>query len=201
MEAYIEARRQDESRRHKRRVLLFILVFGLGVSSIGANASSLALFTDTESVAGNTFATGSIDLTASPASAAVGFTDMMPGDSVDGTITVTNDGASELRYAMTSSSTNADTKNLRDAITLEIRSEGTSCAAFDGAVVFSSTLGAAAFGSTAAGNQVGDRTLSTGAAEDLCFRAALPSGTADSYESAATTATFTFEAEQTANNP
>ena len=201
MEAYLEARSQDERRRRQRRVLMAFLVLGLAMSSIGANAFSLAIFTDTADVASNEFTTGSVDLTASPATAAIGFTNMMPGDTANGTLTIANAGASQLRYAMTSVSTNTDLKNLRDAITLEIRTVGTSCAAFDGTVVYSSTLGAAAFGSTTAGNQLGDRTLNGGVSEVLCLRASLPSGTTSTYQSAATTTTFTFTAEQTANNP
>lgn len=201
MDDYIEAKYEDERDRRRRRFLLFFLVLGLAVSSFSASTFSLAIFTDTATVTNNAFTSGSIDITASPASAAIGFTNMMPGDSVNGSLTVQNAGASQLRYAMTSASTNADTKNLRDAITLEIRTEGTSCATFDGAVLYSSTLGAAAFGDVTTGNQAGDRTLNGGVSEVLCLRASLPSGTASSYQSAATTATFTFEAEQTANNP
>ena len=36
--------------------------------------------------------------------------------------------------------------------------------------------------------------------EILCFRASLPLTTGTAYQSASTTATFTFDAEQTANN-
>lgn len=201
MEAYIEARSQEEGRRRRRGIILFVLSLGLAVSSAGASAFSLALFTDTEAVANNAFISGSVDLTAAPASAAIGFTDMMPGDSVDGTLTIGNAGVSQLRYAMTTSATNVDLKALRDAINLEVRTEGTSCATFDGTVLYNSTLGAAAFGSNAAGNQAGDRTLNGGASEVLCLRASLPDTTASTYQSAATTATFTFDAEQTANNP
>lgn len=201
MEANIDTQYQDLGRRGKRRLLLVLLTLGLAVSSIGANAISLALFTDTETVTNNAFTSGSIDLTASPASAAIGLTNMMPGDTVNGSLTIGNAGASQLRYAMTSSSTNADAKALRDAITLEIRTLGTNCATFNGTVLYSSSLGAAAMGSTAAGNQAGDRTLNGGASEVLCLRATLPLSTASSYQAAATTATFTFEAEQTANNP
>jgi hypothetical protein len=201
MDAYIEARHEDERSRRRRRFLLFILVMGLAMSSFGASTFSLAIFTDTATVTNNAFTTGSIDITASPASAAIGFTGMMPGDSVAGSLTIQNAGAAQLRYAMTSASTNTDTKNLRDAIALEIRTEGTGCATFDGTVLYSSSLGAAAFGSVAAGNQAGDRTLNGGVSEVLCLRASLASGTASSYQAAATTATFTFDAEQTANNP
>ena len=59
----------------------------------------------------------------------------------------------------------------------------------------------AGFGNPAAGAQAGDRTLAAAANETLCFRVTLPSGTGNAYQSATTTTTFTFDAEQTANNP
>lgn len=201
MDAYIEARYQDERRHQHRRRLLFVLVIGLALSSFGASAFSLALFTDTATVSSNAFTSGSIDINAAPATAVIGYVNMMPGDSVTGTLTISNAGLGQLRYAMTSSSTNADTKNLRDAITLDVRTEGTSCAVFDGTLLSSTTLAAAAFGSTVAGNQAGDRTLSAGVSEVLCLKAVLPTGVATTYQAAATTTTFTFTAEQTANNP
>ena len=201
MDAYIEARYQDELRHQHRRRLLFVLVIGLALSSLGASAFSLALFTDTATVSSNAFTSGSVDITAIPATAVIGYSDMMPADSVTGTLTVGNAGLGQLRYAMTSSSTNADGKSLLDAITLEIRTVGTSCAAFDGTLLYTGTLGAATFGNTTAGFQAGDRTLDAATSEVICVKAALPSGTADSYQAAATTTTFTFEAEQTANNP
>ena len=51
------------------------------------------------------------------------------------------------------------------------------------------------------GAQAGDRTLAGAASEVLCFQAALPSATTSTYQGATTTATFTFSAEQTQNNP
>jgi hypothetical protein len=48
--------------------------------------------------------------------------------------------------------------------------------------------------------QSGDRTLAASANEVLCFQVELPSSTGDAYQNATTTATFTFYAEQTANN-
>ena len=37
--------------------------------------------------------------------------------------------------------------------------------------------------------------------ETLCFQASLPVATGNAFQGAATTTTFTFSAEQTANNP
>jgi spore coat-associated protein N len=171
------------------------------LASFGATAGSLALFTDTATVAANDFTAGAIDIAAAPASAMISYSPMMPGDSVTGTLTVSNAGSAQLRYAMTTVTTNPDGKGLNAAIALEIRTQGTSCAAFDGVSLYSGTLAAAAMGSVAAGNQAGDRTLNGGTGEVLCFRASLPIGTGNGYQAATTTATFTFDAEQTANNP
>jgi hypothetical protein len=78
---------------------------------------------------------------------------------------------------------------------------GTSCAVFDGASVYTGMLSAAAFGNLAQGAQAGDRMLNAAANETLCFQASLPVATGNAYQGAATTTTFTFSAEQTANNP
>jgi len=201
VQAYVAGVSQAvEPRRHSRRTLLIVAV-GLAFSSMSAAAGSLALFTDSAVVGANGFVSGEIDIDASPATALVSYTDMMPGDNVTGTLTVSNAGGASLRYAMTSASTNVDGKNLRDVVSLEVRTQGTSCAAFDGTSLYSGALGVAAFGNPSAGAQAGDRTLSGGASEVLCFKASLPLGTGDAYQNAATTTTFTFQAEQTANNP
>lgn len=178
-----------------------LLTFGLALSGALGSAWSLALFTDTAALGGNAFTTGTIDIATSPASALVTYSNMMPGDTANGTLTVSNSGTAQLRYAMTSSSTNADAKNLRDQLTLTIKTQGTSCAAFDGTTLYTGALSAGAFGNPAAGAQAGDRTLAAAAGETLCFRVNLPSGTGNAYQNATTTATFTFDAEQTANNP
>src|SRR5262249_24071454 len=65
------------------------------------------------------------------------------------------------------------------------------------------TLGASAalVGDPTPGFQTGDRNLAAGSNEVLCFRLSLPIGTGNPFQGAATTTTFTFDAEQTANNP
>ena len=47
----------------------------------------------------------------------------------------------------------------------------------------------------------GARTLAPGAPETLCVHVALPTSSANAHQGLATTATFQFVAEQTANNP
>ena len=198
--------RRDESRRRRRRLALILPM--LAVLGVGAGQLSLALFTDSETV-NATFGTGSIDLDAVKIDALVLTSSaMMPGDSITDDVVVENDGTAQLRYAMTTTSTNADGLNLRDVLTLTVKtadvsSPSTPCDDFDGSSVLAATvLGAAgaSFGDPTAGADAGDRTLNAASNETLCFRVTLPSGTGPAYQGAATTTTFTFDAEQTANN-
>jgi predicted ribosomally synthesized peptide with SipW-like signal peptide len=199
----------DRDARRTRRRLLILLAAALAVLSVGAGQLSLALFTDQESVAG-TFSTGSIDL---DGTAIAGLTlttsAMMPGDAVTDDVLISNVGTAQLRYSLSTASTNADAKGLRTVLTLTVKTidvttPGTPCNDFDGTSVLAATVlgpSTAGFGSSAAGAQAGDRNLAAAASETLCFRVSLPSGTGNAYQGAATTTTFTFDAEQTANNP
>jgi spore coat-associated protein N len=193
--------------RRRRRSVLFIIL--LGLVSAGAGASSLALFTDQETVTGS-FTSGTIvldDVRVDALTLTTGA--MMPGDSTTDDVVIENDGTAQLRYAMTTSSTNPDTKGVHDVLTLTVKTidvttPATPCDNFDGAsTLYTGVLGAstAAFGNPAAGSHAGDRTLDAAASETLCFRVTLPSGTGNPYQGATTTTTFAFDAEQTANNP
>jgi hypothetical protein len=186
--------------RAGRNGALALMMGALTLVSLGATASSLAVFTSQTTNTGNAFTTGTIVLGTSPATALLTSSALMPGDAINGSLVVSNTGTGALRYALSSSSTNADSKNLRTQMTLEIKTLGTSCAAFDGTSLYSGSLNAGAFGSSAQGAQAGDRALAAGASETLCFRASLPLATDNTYQGAATTTTFTFDAEQTANN-
>jgi predicted ribosomally synthesized peptide with SipW-like signal peptide len=183
----------------------------LASASIGSAAMSAALFTDQRTV-NNTFTAGSITLNAANIAAlSLTSTNVMPGDNITGSVVVQNDGTSQLRYSLTTSSTNVDTKSLRTVLTLTIKgidvtTPGVPCDNFDGAsivaatVLFNGTTNVG-FGSPTAGSQAGDRVLNAAANETLCLRVNLPSATGNAFQSASTTTTFTFDAEQTANNP
>jgi predicted ribosomally synthesized peptide with SipW-like signal peptide len=195
---------RDVNVRVDGKKLVILGITAIAVVSLSAGAMSLALFTDDVDVGNNGFTTGTVDLTASPASALFSVSAMMPGDSDYGQLTVSNSGTAQLRYSMTTSATDPDSLSLGSALALEIREKATgSCSAdFTGTVVLSSTaLDSAAVGDPTAGAQSGDRTLDPTSSEDLCFKVSLPLGTANSYQGATTTATFSFHAEQTANNP
>jgi predicted ribosomally synthesized peptide with SipW-like signal peptide len=195
-------------RRRRRRLVGLLVLAVLVVQGLGAGYLTLALFTDQETVTAD-FTTGTIILDAAKIDALVLTTSaLMPGDTVTDDVVVENDGTAQLRYAMTTSSTNADGLGLRTVLTLTVKTIDVStpltpCNDFDGSsTLYNGVLGAttAGFGDTTAGGQAGDRTLDAGANETLCFRITLPGGTLNAFQGAATTTTFTFDAEQTANN-
>ncbi|MDO8750570.1 MAG: TasA family protein [Dehalococcoidia bacterium] len=152
-------------------------------------------------------ATGTVDLTTSPTTALITFSNMAPGDKVTNPITVNNPGSLQFRYAVTSTTTE---NVLAAQIDLTIKSGVTTCtnAAFgtDGTVVraagdLATTAGINLIGDPTTGLQAGDRTLvATTGTEVLCFQAELPIGTGNTFQGLTTTATLTFAAEQTVNN-
>lgn len=184
------------ARRSKRRRALVLLLLSASLATLGAGAVSLAVFTDSQAATGS-WSAGSVVLDVNP-SVAFTASDIMPGDVGSQTLAVSNTGTGDLRYAMTSSATNADGKNLAGQLDLTI--ETGACGSTTG-TLFSGKLDAAAFGDPTSGADAGDRSLAAGGSEDLCFSWSFPLASGNAYQSAATTATFTFDAEQTANNP
>src|SRR3990172_2440245 len=107
---------------HKK--LLLMGLSALTITSISAATMfSMALFTDQETDQ-STFTTGTIVLDATKI-AALDLTSsvMMPGDSVRSSVTVENDGIAQLRYAVSQTSTNPDTKDLRSSLLLVVKTE------------------------------------------------------------------------------
>jgi len=189
-----------------RRILLSLVAIGVLASFMGLGG--LSLFTATTDNDGNAFTSGSVDISTSPASAFLMMSDMAPDDSVTAELTVSNDSTTlELRYAVTSTTTE-DT--LAGQLQLTIKSGVTTCtnAGFGGSGtvlygpgVLGTTSATKVIGDSATGFDLGDRTLSASANEVLCFNVSLPLSTGNSFQNLTTTATFTFDAEQTKNNP
>lgn len=184
------------------------LALALGAVAVAVTG---AVFSDTGSVGGNGFSTGDVEIGTDPASALVSFSsDMAPGDADVGAVTVTNAGSLQLRYAITSTTTE---NTLAAQLDLTVWGEAAEadgdadCASSAPATVLygpadlGTTTGAPVVGSATSGSQSGDRTLAAAAGEVLCFRVALPIGTTSDFENLDTTATFAFVAEQTTNNP
>jgi spore coat-associated protein N len=193
----ITADRQMRRRRTRRRGMVALLG-AVSLLTVGAGSISLAQFTasDTSTWA---FTAGTIDISTSPAAFAA-LNPMMPGDVSTQALTVTNGGTGDLRYALSVAATNT----LGTALQLTIKTQdgGGGCAAFTGtSVLAATTLNGAAVGSSAQGAQAGDRNLAAGANEVLCFRVSLPLTTGNALQGISSAATFTFDAEQTANNP
>lgn len=190
---------------HKRRLAvsaaILLLITGFLASAV------LAVFTDLTTSDGNTFTSGTVDLTVAPATAAITLSGMAPGDRIAKPIDVTNSGVLDLRYAVDSATTD---DVLASALELTVKSGVTDCSSsgFDlsGAVVYGpAPLGATTtlpiLGDAAQGDDAGDRTLAAGASEVLCLDVTLPFATGNASAGLATTATFTFHAEQTTGNP
>ena len=186
------------------------LAMGLGVVGVtvaGLTAVSTgALFTDTKDVTGNTFATGKVELTASPSSAALTLSSMAPGDSVVNELTIANSGSLQQRYSVVSATTE---DILAHQLVLTVKTGVTTCSkagfAASGTQLYSGWLGKTGglkvFGDSTPGAQAGDRVLDAGSSEKLCAMVALPTATDNTFQSLTTTATLTFNAEQVVNNP
>ena len=195
-----------QSNRGNRR--LVGLAIGLTLMGTFSAAMSLAVFTDQETVDG-TFTSGSIILDDVKIDGlTLSISPLMPGDLITDDVVVENDGTAQLRYSISTSTTKPDTKALRDALSLTVKTvdattPGVPCDNFDGTQLYTGVLGAGgpAVGSPAAGAQAGDRTLNGLSNETLCFRIQLPLATGNAYAAATAVTTFTFDAEQTANNP
>ena len=189
-----------------KKILITLVAIG-GLSGL-AGLAGFAVFTDTASVGGNTFTTGTIEISTTPTSALVTFSDMAPGDSVqpNAGIVVSNDSTTlELRYAVTSTTTEDVLAAALDLTIKTIDVEPTvACDALDGTVLYAtndlgSTGGIDVVGNPAQGDQGSDRVLAASSTETLCFRVELPLS-ATGPEGVTTTATFLFQAEQTKNN-
>ena len=198
----------------KKLTVVAVLIALVGVA---ANSGTLAVFTDAAPSNNNTFTTGTLDLKLSDnnetdldsVSTSVTFTAMAPGDTVTDRIVPKNTGSLALRYAISSSATNADSKGLKDQLvltikTIDVTTPGIPCDNFDGTQLYTGDTDSTAgklVGDNTQGAQAGDRTLAAAASETLCFRVNLPLSTGNTFQNATTTVTFTFDAEQTSNNP
>lgn len=185
-----------------------MLVAAMSAAAIATSVTG-AYFTDTDDIGSNTFATGNVSLSTTPTTNAISMSGMAPGDSQYGSITVANDGSLELRYAVKSVTTENVLAAQLDMTVWDEAAEadtGTICSTTVPATTLytaadlGSTTGVKVIGDAATGTQTGDRVVAASGSEVLCLKVALPSATGNTYESLTTTATLTFDAEQTANN-
>ena len=180
------------------------LVALMVTSVVGSFASveSIAVFSDSKALGANTFTTGSVVITDAPATSLVTFANMAPGDFIVAPLLLTNGGTLQQRYAMSTGTTNANSKALAGQLVLTVREyQAPGCSAETGTVLYTGALSGGAIGSNTQGAQAGDRVLNAAANEQICFKVQLPLATGNAFQTATTTATFTFDAEQTVNNP
>jgi hypothetical protein len=186
-------------RRRKRRRGIIALLSALAALTLGAGSFSLAQFTDQDTSTWS-FTAGSINIDAE-ATVAAAVTGIMPGDTYTEDLVVSNLGTQELRYSMTTAATNA----LGSALELTVRTEDVdgACDDFDGALLglASQTLNGASWGDVTMGQDTDDQVLAGLMSQTLCFRVHLPLSASTTLQGTSSTATFTFDAEQTVNNP
>ncbi len=190
-----------------------LAVLALSAAVVVTMSVSSALFTDSDAVGTNVFDSGTVTLTTAPTSAVWAAVNAgAPGDRATGSLTATNGPSLALRYAISggnTSSTLAAAMNLRIALrgggSCDFpyhNTDGTTTSLTDDTQLYAGSLNTAALvGSNAQGNQAGDRTLAASASEVLCFGVVLPTTAGNTLQGLSNTATFTFDSEQTANNP
>lgn len=162
------------------------LLLGSTVATAGAASSSLAYFTSSDSNGGS-WSSGTIVLGVTPATTWTA-TNILPGDTGSQTITVANTGTGQLRYTM-GTQLSKETNGLSSQLSLTIQAGACTST---GATLYSGGL---------AGGAVAARVLDAGTSEQLCFAWSFNSGAGDTYQGSTVDAAFTFNAEQTKNNP
>ena len=184
--------------------LIFAAAMGAGITSMTG-----ALFSDSDTVGANTFSTGTLILDTSPTSAVVSLSSMAPGDVDNGQMTVTNNGSLQLRYAVTSATTENTLAAELDMTIWDEADEALVDSSCDTTAPASVLYGPADLGNSTAinligdptvGAQAGDRVLAASSNEILCFRVELPLASGNASQGLTTTATLTFASEQTKNN-
>jgi len=192
-----------------KKLLVVVIVVASLAGLIGVAS---ALYTSGQTGNNNVFTSGTVIFTTTdPITGTFTLGNMAPDDEVYKPITVNNVGTLELRYALISAATDADGLHLNGQLTMTIKSGITpvNCTngvftggttLYDG-LAFASTVGINVIGNPAPGNQGNDQTLAPSDTQNLCLYVKLPRSTGNAFQGATTTATFTFVAEQTANNP
>ena len=177
------------------------LVLCLGSLSGLVWAGTFATFTDS-GTADSTFTAGSVDLLVNSetddayAFTSIEMSNMKPGDVKYAPLTIANNGTLGFTYTMSTSATNADSKALRDQLTLGVKKVANAAACDSAGVGYLASVDTMTASGALSAGAIASRSLAAGASEVACFRVELPSGSGDSFQGATTTATFTFSATQ-----
>lgn len=177
------------------------LLLSLGTLSGVVWAGTFATFTDS-GTATSTFTAGTVDLLISGevddayAFTAIEMSNMKPGDVKYAPLTVANNGTLGFTYTMSTSATNADSKALRDQLTLGIKKVANTAACDTAGVGYAASVDVLTASGALSAGAIASRSLAAAGSEVACFRVELPSTAGDSFQAATTTATFTFSATQ-----
>lgn len=190
----------------RRRFVATTTIIGLaaiGVTSLTTNA----LFTNTDSDGQSGFISGTIDITSSATDFTVAAGNAAPGDTFYAPINVKNSGTLELRYSIELKGSEDSAPLLLEELTYTVHSGVSPSNCLAGAITGGTKLGEALvstgthwIGDTDPGADPGDRTLASGADENLCVGLAFDIDAGDNVQGAPAGLDFVFHAEQTANN-
>lgn len=179
-------------------------IASLGLVLAAAATGTYAYWTDSATVSGSTISSGSIDLFVNGANndlayTALSFSNIVPGQSSAGVITVKNNGLSPLTYYVDGTASNGDGKGLGAALVVKVTGDAartTSGSSFTCAGSALANTGTA-FAANLVGSSGTPRQLAAGASETLCVQATLPSGTTGTgLQNASTNISFAFAASQ-----
>ena len=141
------------------------------------------------------FASESVEIGTSPRTSLLRFSNMAPGDAAIADLTIHNRSAHAVSFDVAASADNVDGKNLREQMTLTIKTKtGSPCSVFDGVTIYSGPL------NPSDGELLRGQPLQPSASEVLCFKVELRTAAPNTVQAAVTTATFTFTAQETVNN-
>jgi predicted ribosomally synthesized peptide with SipW-like signal peptide len=93
----------------KTKMFMSMLVIALAAALVGG--ATMAWFTDTATNEANTFTAGNLDVAAGPQTYTVAINNMAPGDTINGSFTVTNTGTLNLKYKVTANTDGATNPN------------------------------------------------------------------------------------------
>ncbi|HUR51532.1 MAG TPA: TasA family protein [Mycobacteriales bacterium] len=177
------------------------VVAALGTLSGAVWASTYATFSDS-ATSTSTFTAGSVDLTVNAeadddyAFTSLESSNLKPGDVKYAPLTVANVGTLAYGYTMSSSSTNADSKALRDTLRLGAKLVANAAACDSAGVGYLASLTTVMAEGAISSAAISSRSVASGSSEVLCFKVELPSSAGDALQSATTTTTMTFTATQ-----
>jgi predicted ribosomally synthesized peptide with SipW-like signal peptide len=175
-------------------------MLALGVLAVIGTSGTLAAWTDQVTVTGATFSTGTIDLKVNGLDSNVPFTtmslsNMVPGDSSAGVLTIKNAGTAPLRYTASTTATDPSGTGLPLFFGLNV----TAAAATSGSAPRLACAGTDLNGAGALevpnGSLIASaRTLAPGASETVCVQATLSNVAPTTVQGASTNLTLTFNA-------